>query len=239
MSRKAVWVILFASVLAIWQFSGCSKKSSNDQAKTAAVTPANASENVKTSANTQTSSSEAVASPKKIEKTSPDESIANNLSNELMRSMAALQIQTPTQKLEAMDFTVTDLKGNPVRLSDYRGKVVFLNFWATWCPWCVKEMPSMQVLMNNLQKKYASQFVILAVDAGESVSQVKKWLKGKDLEFHFVLDPKGQVNGMYGVRGLPSTYIVKKNGEILGRAVGARDWSTQAAHDLFEALLKE
>jgi len=239
MSKRAVWIILFASVLAIWQFSGCSKKSNKDQAKAAAPASASASEITKTSANTQTSSSEAIASPKKSEKTSPDESTINNLSDVIKRSMAELQIQTPTQKLEAMDFAVTDLEGSPVKLSDYRGKVVFLNFWATWCPWCVKEMPSMETLMINLQKKYGDQFVILAVDAGESVSQVKKWLKGKDLNFHFVLDPKGQVNGMYGVRGLPSTYIVKKNGEILGRAVGARDWSTEAAHNLFEALLKE
>ncbi|NOY78290.1 MAG: TlpA family protein disulfide reductase [Calditrichaeota bacterium] len=239
MSRKAVWIILLASVFAIWQFSGCSKKSNTDQAKAAAAVPANPSKIAKTSTTGQTSSSEAVTSSKKSEKTSLDEATVNNLSDIIKKSMAELQIQSPTQKLEAMDFTATDLDGNQVKLSDFRGKVVFLNFWATWCPWCVKEMPSMQTLLTNLQKKYGNQFVILAVDAGESASQVKNWLKGKNLKFHFVLDPKSQVNGMYGVRGLPSTYIVKKNGEILGRAVGARDWSTEAAHNLFEALLKE
>ena len=239
MLKKAAWIIMFASVFAVFQFGGCSKKSNENSPKATAVTPANASETVKTSANTQASSSETVASPKKTENTSTNEATVNNLTDAVKKSMAALQIQTPTQKLQAMDFTVTDLKGNQVKLSDYRGKVVFLNFWAIWCPWCVKEMPSMETLMTNLQKKYGNQFVVLAVDAGETVSQVKKWLKGKDLRFHFVLDTKGQVNGMYGVRGLPSTYIVKKNGEILGRAVGARDWSTEAAHNLFIALLKE
>ncbi len=239
MLKRSVWIILFASIFAVFQFGGCSKKSNENNTKAGVITPVNASETVKTSAKAQTSSSEAVASPKKTEKTSTREAPVNNFSAIIKNSMAALQIQTPTQKLQAMDFTVTDLKGNQVKLSDYRGKVVFLNFWATWCPWCVKEMPSMETLMTNLQKKYSNQFVILAVDAGESVSQVEKWLKGKDLRFHFVLDSKGQVNGMYGVRGLPSTYIVKKNGEILGRAVGARDWSTEAAHNLFEALLKE
>lgn len=239
MLKKSVWIVLFVSVIAVFQFGGCSKKSNENNANSAAVTPANASETVKASTKAQTSSSAAVASRKKIEKTSTNEVPTNNLSDAIKKSMVALQIQTPTQKLQAMDFTATDLKGNQVKLSDYRGKVVFLNFWATWCPWCVKEMPSMEILRANLQKKYGNDFVILAVDAGESTSQVEKWLKGKDLEFHFVLDSKGQVNGMYGVRGLPSTYIVKKNGEILGRAVGARDWSTKAAHDLFEALLKE
>ncbi len=239
MFKKTVWVVLFVSIIAVWQLSGCSKKSNSSTSKTAESASVKAVETKKTSANTQMSSSKAVASKARNETASADNSPVNNLSEVLRQSMSALQIQTPTQKLQAMDFTVTDINGKQVKLSDYRGKVVFLNFWATWCPWCVKEMPSMQILMNNLRKKYKGQFVVLAVDAGESASQVKKWLKDKNLKFHFVLDQNGQVNGMYGVRGLPSTYIVKKNGEILGRAVGARDWSTEAAHDLFETLLKE
>ncbi len=235
--RGLIVVFLLGAFFAV-QLNGCSKKTEKKQAKTSqeTVKPAAAPEAGQPKVKP---SSEPKAEAKTPAEESNQASSSETSSADLKQYMAALQIQTPTRKLMATDFTVKDINGNEVKLSDYKGKVIFLNFWATWCPWCVKEMPSMQTLLDNLGKKYGKDFVILAVDAGESVSQVRSWLKDKNLKFHFVLDQGNQVNGMYGVRGLPSTYIIKKNFEILGRAVGARDWSTEASHNLFEALLKE
>ncbi len=238
MFKRGIVAVLLLGVFFAFQLNGCSKKSEKNEAKapqeSVKATPAQSSENQATAKAPESKVETKAPATKKNENASPETSTAD-----IKQYMAQLQIQAPVHTLEATDFTAKDLDGKEVKLSDYKGKVIFLNFWATWCPWCVKEMPSMQTLLNNLGKKYGKDFVILAVDAGESASQVRSWLKDKNLKFHFVLDQGNQINGMYGVRGLPSTYIVKKNFEILGRAVGARDWSTEASHKLFEALLKE
>lgn len=238
MFKKVIWTGLLLAFFAVWQFSGCSKKSNEGNSKTAGTSSKQTAGAAKTSANSQTPLNKMKTNPgteKSVNNAAPE----NILSANIKQYMKKLQIQAPIKSVEAMDFTGVNLNGETVKLSDYRGKVVFLNFWATWCPWCVKEMPSMQTLLEKMQKTNGKNFVILAVDAGESKSQVVKWLKDKNLKFDFVLDPKSQINGMYGVRGLPSTYIVRKNGRILGRAVGARDWATEASYKLFEALLKE
>ncbi len=237
MLKKGIPVVVLLSVFLSVQLNGCSKKSNQNQAKASQETVKQAASAQTPAQATQTESKTAEA--KTAPASSAEESSSETLSSDLKQYMSQLQIQTPVHTIMATDFTVKDLDGKEVKLSDYKGKVIFLNFWATWCPWCVKEMPSMQKLLDSLGKKYGKEFVILAVDAGESPAQVRNWLKDKNLKFHFVLDQGNQVNGMYGVRGLPSTYIVKKNFEILGRAVGARDWSTDASHKLFEALLKE
>ncbi len=238
MFKRGIAIVLLFGVIFAVQLNGCSKKAEKTEAKAP-------QEAVQKASPQKTESQPAAKAPEtKPEAKAPaakkNETPSKETSSvDLKQYMAQLQIQAPVHTLMATDFTAKDLDGKEGKLSDYKGKVIFLNFWATWCPWCVKEMPSMQTLLNNLGKKYGKDFVILAVDAGETASQVRSWLKGKDLKFHFVLDQGNQINGMYGVRGLPSTYIVKKNFEILGRAVGARDWSTEASHKLFEALLKE
>jgi peroxiredoxin len=113
---------------------------------------------------------------------------------------------------EAPNFILTDINGNNVQLSDYKGKGVFLNFWGTWCKPCEKEMP----YMNNQYKVYKEQGVeILAVNVGETKLAVEKFVKKYDLQFPTLLDNDGQVLEAYGVNPLPTTFLINKDGKII------------------------
>ncbi|MEC9488009.1 MAG: redoxin domain-containing protein [Halanaerobium sp.] len=116
----------------------------------------------------------------------------------------------------APDFTLNNLAGEEVRLSDYRGKMVFLNFWATWCPPCQQEMPSIQRLYEEREG-----LVILAVNSGEGRMKVDIFLKMNGYQFPVLLDPDGKVTGnKYLVRGIPTTYIIDEDGIIKTRHTG-------------------
>ena len=124
----------------------------------------------------------------------------------------------------AADFTLSDLSGHMVKLSDFRGKVIFLNFWATWCPPCRSEMPSIQ----KLDKLMAGEkFQLLAVSVDNSGSEtVKKFMQDGKYSFKVLHDRTGGVSAKYGVRGIPATFIIDQTGAIVETAVGARDWAT-------------
>jgi len=133
-----------------------------------------------------------------------------------------------------MDFKLKDIKGKSVRLSDFRGKVVFLNFWATWCPPCKYEMPSMQKLYDKLRHK---NFAMVAVDLQEPVSRVKDFIKKYELSFTVLLDSKGDVGRQFGILSIPSTFILDKEGGIIGKIFGPREWDGKEAVDFFEHLM--
>ncbi len=137
----------------------------------------------------------------------------------------------------APDFELPSLQGPQVRLSQFRGQVVLVNFWATWCPPCRAEMPSIE----RLYRAYASRgLAILAVDderAGSAV--VEGFQRNLVLSFPILLDSSGDVSTLYGVRGLPTTVIVDREGRIASVDFGARDWSDRAARELIEKLLAE
>lgn len=135
-----------------------------------------------------------------------------------------------------VDFMLHDITGVPVRLSDLKGKVVFLNFWTTWCPPCRIEMPSMQKLYDTLKHR---NFAMVAVDLQEPVSQVKAFVKEFKLSFAVLLDSEGEVGRRFGIRSLPTTFILDKDGGIIGRVYGPRDWSDRKAVELFEHLMAQ
>jgi len=147
-----------------------------------------------------------------------------------------LRIQKFEEPLVAPDFTLKDLQGSQVTIKDFRGKVIFLNFWATWCPPCRREMPSMERLYKQLKDR---GLVILAVDMQESEKLVKAFMSDFSLSFPALLDRNGDISFLYGIRGLPSTYIIDREGQIVGKAVGPRDWSSQESIQLFQSLLKK
>ncbi len=147
-----------------------------------------------------------------------------------------LRIQKFEEPLVAPDFTLKDLKGNQVALKNFKGRVVFLNFWATWCPPCRREMPAMERLYKKLKDR---GLVILAVDMQESEKLVKAFMSDFSLSFPALLDLDGDISFLYGIRGLPSTYIIDREGMIIGKAVGPRDWASQDALQLFQSLLKK
>jgi len=146
----------------------------------------------------------------------------------------SLLIEKFGEKVRAPDFALEDLQGNQVALRDHRGKVVFLNFWATWCPPCRTEMPSMERLYRKLK---GEGLVMLAVDMQENQKQVAKFMKGLDLSFPALLDGDGSVSYQYNIIGLPSTYIIDPQGYLVGKAVGPRDWSNGESVNFFQSLL--
>jgi len=117
-----------------------------------------------------------------------------------------------TVGLEAPDFVLTDLNGETHRLSDYRGKGVFLNFWGTWCKPCEKEMP----YINRQYEVYKKQGVeVIAVNVGESKLAVEKFAERFGLKFPIVIDRQDQVMNAYDIDPLPTTFLIDKNGEIV------------------------
>lgn len=137
------------------------------------------------------------------------------------------------ERIKAPTFTLKDLDGREVTLEDHRGKIVFLNFWATWCPPCRREMPSMEKLHREFKDR---GFTMLAVDLREEHSKVKAF-KGKlKLSFPILLDPDGTVGLMYAVRSLPTTYLIDREGYMVGGALGARNWASKEAFELFDHL---
>lgn len=117
----------------------------------------------------------------------------------------------------APDFTLTGLDGRPVSLADYRGKVVLVNFWATWCPTCVTEMPDYE----QVYRQFSPDFVVLGVNLQESPAQVEKYAAGLGLSFPVLLDADGQVtNRQYRVTGMPGSFIINRDGVIFYRHAG-------------------
>ena len=124
--------------------------------------------------------------------------------------------------LQAPDFTLPDLDGNQVDFSEYKGKVVFLNFWATWCEPCKEEMPSMQLLYDTFKRR---SFVVVAVSVdSSSVEGVKKFVDKYGLTFPVLHDRRGKIKEKYKTTGVPETFIIDQNGIIAEKVWGARNW---------------
>jgi peroxiredoxin len=138
------------------------------------------------------------------------------------------------EELKAPSFALKDLSGKEVKLEDYRGKLIFLNFWATWCPPCRQEMPSMERLYTEFKDR---GFTMLAVDLREGTGKVKAFKEKFKLSFPILLDSDGRVGLMYGVRSIPTTYLIDREGNMIGGALGARDWASKEAFEFFEHLL--
>ena len=150
---------------------------------------------------------------------------------------AALRQAQPEIGARAPAFTLIDLHGNRQALLDYRGKVVLLNFWATWCAPCLVEMPSMENLYQGLKQE---GFEILAVSSdpqGRAVTQ--PFVESKGLTFSVLHDSDYRVSGRYGVRTLPMSFLIDRNGALVHRVFGARDWNTPEARTLIRTLLHD
>jgi peroxiredoxin len=154
-----------------------------------------------------------------------------NAENHFWDNLAVVKVD---EELKAPSFTLKALNGKEVKLEDYRGKIVFLNFWATWCPPCRQEMPSMEKLFNKFKDR---DFTMLAVDLREGTKKVKAFKEKFNLSFPILLDSDGRVGLMYGVRSIPTTYLIDRKGNVIGGALGARDWASKEAFELFDHLL--
>ena len=147
-----------------------------------------------------------------------------------------LKIEKPETKILAPDFTLDDPSGKQVSLRTLRGKVIFLNFWATWCPPCVQEMPTMEKLHKTFGQK---GLTVLAINYREDAKEVKEFFSKYKLTFIALLDLDGKVSQRYQAWGLPVTVIINKRGEIVGKVIGSRDWHSKEAKEFFAKLLAE
>jgi len=137
----------------------------------------------------------------------------------------------------APDFTLQDIGGQAHRLADFRGKVVFLNVWATWCPPCREEMPSMERLYHRLRGK---DFVMLAVSEDETGSTtVTSFVNQMGITFPVLIDPDGLVSQRYGVTGYPETFIIDRDGRVIQHVIGPEDWESEQAYQYFTRLLDQ
>jgi thiol-disulfide isomerase/thioredoxin len=137
----------------------------------------------------------------------------------------------------APDFTLTDLNGKVQQLSSYQGKVVVLNFWATWCPECQIEIPS----LDAFEKQYGPRgVVVLSVSMDKSESALREFLAGNPVSYVVMMDPTGEVFvHKYFIRGLPATVIIDRHGLISSRMLGAQEFQSKDFTQLIDGLLAE
>jgi thiol-disulfide isomerase/thioredoxin len=128
----------------------------------------------------------------------------------------------------------TDTGGRLWRLADLRGKVVVINFWASWCAPCLQEMPSLQALT---QHHAADKLVVLTVNLKESTSDVQQFAQRTGLTLPIVLDPQGATARAWGVSVFPTTVLVRPDGRVAESVRGALDWTSEPAADLLAPLL--
>ncbi|MDR7870245.1 MAG: TlpA disulfide reductase family protein [Tissierellaceae bacterium] len=121
--------------------------------------------------------------------------------------------------VELPDFTLENLEGEEVSLSDFRGKIVLVNFWASWCYWCDVEMPDLNKLSNE-----NDDLVVLAVNVKEDKETARKYIEEKGLDFEVVLDTDGKIATQYMIEGLPNSYFVDEEGIFMGRIPGAMNY---------------
>ncbi len=148
------------------------------------------------------------------------------------RQVGLQPVKTGTKLI---DFELESLDGSMVKLSSYKGKVVFLNFWATWCPPCIEEMPSMQKLYDHFKDRGLE---MIAVNLQEDKAAVKKFFDKHGLTFTAVLDKTGRVGSQYGARNIPTTYIIDRDGFVIAGTIGGKEWYTPEMIGFFESLLK-
>ena len=145
-----------------------------------------------------------------------------------------LDLIRPPRAKRAEDFTVALVRGETLKLREQRGKAVMINFWATWCPPCREEMPAMERLYRRHRER---GFVLLAVSVDTDASLVRPFLEHHKLTFPVALDAKMELANTYGVRALPSSFLIDRNGYMTALALGPRPWDSRAAHALVEGML--
>ena len=152
----------------------------------------------------------------------------------------ALALPAPAAELKPWSgatppLQLADLEGKAHRLSDYRGKVVLVNFWATWCAPCRDEMPSIERLRASLEGR---PFAVLAVNLAEPESRIRKFLEVMPLRFPVLLDRDGGTTRAWQAKYLPATYIVAPDGSVRYRHLGELDWSRPEIRSLILGLMK-
>jgi peroxiredoxin len=147
-----------------------------------------------------------------------------------------LDLRGYTSRTAPPQFSGSTLDARQLSMTEYRGTVIVLTFWASWCLECRVEMPALE----RLHREFSSRgLAIIGVNARESKGAVRRYAKELGLTFPFVLDPNGKINALYGVIGLPTTFVVGRDGRAIALAIGPRQWESAPARALIAALLAE
>lgn len=128
---------------------------------------------------------------------------------------------TATVGLTAPDFTLVDLEGKSWKLSDLRGQVVLVNFWATWCPPCLEEMPSMEKLYRSMPP---DSFKMMAILYKDEAAAAQRLTSTKGYTFPVLLDPEEKTGQAYGVTGVPETFVIDRIGVLRNKIIGPVQW---------------
>lgn len=135
------------------------------------------------------------------------------------------QQKAPVTGIAAPDFELEDLQSNLVSVSQFRGKAVLVNFWATWCEPCKEEMP----MLVQASEEYAGQLVVLGVNDSEPARVVRDFIEQYEITFPILLDPVGRATGLYLINAYPTTYFIDPNGVVRGVQIGILSESSLAA----------
>jgi len=145
----------------------------------------------------------------------------------------------PKSTMVAPDFTTKDFNGKTVSLHSLKGKLVFLNLWATWCPPCQKEMPTIEKLYKKMDsKKFAILAVATPTPPRETKEKIISFIKKNGYTFPVLIDENGTVNGIYGSGSIPTTWIIAPDGTIVARLVGSREWDSDQIIAIFNSLIE-
>jgi peroxiredoxin len=127
-------------------------------------------------------------------------------------------LEADDQSRQHMDFTLSDLQGKSWTLRNLQGKVVLVNFWATWCPPCRKEMPDLQALYGQFKDQ---GFVVLAI-SDEDASKVKPFIAENNITYPVLLDPGGKVGQLFQIRGIPKSFVYDRTGKLVAQSIDMR-----------------
>ncbi|MEW8187236.1 MAG: TlpA disulfide reductase family protein [Candidatus Thiodiazotropha endolucinida] len=154
----------------------------------------------------------------------------------VLKASAAEGLLAAVRPLPAPTFRLRDLEGRNHQLLDYRGSVLIVNFWASWCVPCRRELPSMNRAWTALKPK---GIAMLAINLGDDAEAVKEFLNDFPIDFPVLLDHRGRISQRWQVRGLPTTLVLNRRGEIVYRAVGEREWDDAALLHQLQTLQPE
>lgn len=139
-------------------------------------------------------------------------------SNDPQYTEAMAKLQAADEARQNADFTLNDLEGESWHLQELRGKIVLVNFWATWCPPCRKEMPDLQALFD----KYKGQGLIVLSISDEEAAKVTPFIKQQNITYPIVLDPGDKVHELYRVDGIPKSFVYNRDGQLVAQAMDMR-----------------
>jgi len=156
--------------------------------------------------------------------------------NDLSAALNAAGFYVYEKPVDMPESTISGFTGGSVSNKDFAGKITLLNFWATWCPPCRAEMPSIERLYTAMQGK---RFQIIAVNAGEHRAQVASFIEKNKYTFPIYLDESNTLSSLFAARGIPSTYLLNKEGKIMAARIGAMEYDQAELIKLFKDMADE